>query len=79
MEIFDFLSPSTCNHNYIASSKNFVSQIDFLNQDTDFSKYDLFLLGTEGNEYGNESGVSDVLRTQFAFFLKHQNLLEYLI
>ena len=68
MEIFDFLSPSTCNHNYIASSKNFVSQIDFLNQDTDFSKYDLFLLGTEGNEYGNESGVSDVLRTQFAFF-----------
>ena len=68
MEIFDFLSPSTCNYTYSNSSKNFVSQIDVLTQDTDFSKYDLFLVGIQENNHAEESAVSDILRTQFSFF-----------
>ncbi len=70
MKISDFLSAPECDYTHNSDTKNFISQIDVLSQDTDLSVYDVFILGVQDATQANKNSTSDSIRQQFFNFFE---------
>ncbi len=79
MKISDFLSAPECDYTHNSDTKNFISQIDVLSQDTDLSVYDVFILGVQDATQANKNSTSDSIRQQFFNFFETSKKIEFLI